>query len=152
MFRGTRANELSCTALCTTIISWQPKVGLMWCIQFFYQFFFNLCRRNFVPSVLLFRITNFSHGGPIRDTNTADQFRLRLIDAFKEGQFYSSSMRFYEGEGSQTSMYRKQLIKIKSAEGMFREKRDNLLVKTDIICHFRGLILCDANGINNSIN
>ena len=32
------------------------------------------------------------------------------------------------------------------------KKRENLLVETDIICHFRGLILYDANISNNSIN
>ena len=36
--------------------------------------------------------------------------------------------------------------------GVFREKRDNLLDETDIILHFRGIILWDANISNNSIN
>ena len=31
------------------------------------------------------------------------------------------------------------------------KKCDNLLVETGIICHFRGIILCDANRSNNSI-
>ena len=31
------------------------------------------------------------------------------------------------------------------------KKPDNLLVETDIICNFRDLILCNANGSNNSI-
>ena len=32
------------------------------------------------------------------------------------------------------------------------KKRDNLLVEMDIVWHFRGLILCDANGSKKSIN
>ena len=28
--------------------------------------------------------------------------------------------------------------------GVFRKKRDNLLVERDIFCHFRGIVLCNA--------
>ena len=37
-------------------------------------------------------------------------------------------------------------------EACSTEKRDNLLVETNIFCHFRGLILRYANGSNNPIN
>ena len=38
LFCGTHANEALCPELFTIIISWQSKVGLVWCCSFFFSY------------------------------------------------------------------------------------------------------------------
>ena len=65
--------------------------------------------------VICFSLSNrqIEAGGPIRDTNTAGPFSLRIIDVFKGGQFDSASMFIHEGKVSQTRLTQKQLIKVR---------------------------------------
>ena len=93
------------SSIVTIIISWKSKVDFMWCISFFTSSV--LIHANVILKIR-FAISNhqLATGGSHKGHQYSRTIFLRLIDIFKEGKFYSTSMRVHECEGIQARLIR----------------------------------------------